>query len=1759
MRARRPGSARPSLLALLAGAAALVLAAVADAARADWEGDHGRERHPQAAARELAANGTVLCEGGGIDWPPANERNETILDDSYAAKYASTIRCDGSLVLAPAARLCCSSCPRTSGASSSVGCKLSLHVAEELVLLNSSSIISGTLEIFSGVINITEGACLDVTGASPSFIKTTTHSGGSFGGLGASCNGPLSTSASYDFDQYFQPASYGSSGAGSSIGLFDGALGGGIIFISTTSLYVGGTIRSDGATSSKTGGGSGGSINIIADSVVCMPPADGATSIAGPWISVDGGAGSGVGNGGGGGGRLAISAADFSSCEDFLSAVGGSSESCSEGGEQAAYGGVGTIFLESNGATTLYISGSASFSMDTGPTYSETPIESTVSSLTQLLIANGAQAVFDGTSLELECNLVIRSGAQLRQLPQEHNDADTFTMVTVNSLQLHSGKLDLCNLRLIMSLGGSQVDTGECVLEEQSTIMTGEASSCSSSTSTYSPMIDQMNCRTLKMSSSKIVTSNNLVLTGREFAGVTSLTLTGGETQGSKITCGALVALYDAMSIAEGSTIEATSDIELGCGDKPVEPLLSPDLCPSRVGPSSTGSVNASLVDSTEEVRPALSSPKVAYFGNFTIQLSARDSVSINGYVLGSVVRILTPALEVLGEISTDGRGCSGGKLPGPGSGASTQDGGSGGGGYGGQGGNGTVNGTVVDAEGGAPYGDVEQPCYLGSAGGDACDPSLPSSCIQGASGGGIIVLGDLQCRIEQLSLNGSALLSSRGADKEDVRDILHDYSTAARVEGDENVYGAGGGSGGTILAYLVSLAAEPSSSFSVAGGCGSSPGGGGGGGGRIFFDWGATGSFAASFDGTLKVDGGLGGDGGGDGDLGLVRASACPPGRAGIWCKACRNGTYSNKDTDSQCISCHNPDKPQNAYYDKIGEMHGNCSYVCVDPDDVLPHCVTPSGESSEGWTDNSIPILCGVITAFVLVSLCVCLFVHSQLRRTNEWFVGSGYTTIHDDAVIASRRNYQHRSFYPNEYGAYHQRRGSDSLWPLPFRGLASIMTSSRWEDEDRANLSLHHHEESRPYLESLQEAVNLHETESRESISTFCYRLQFFGHNSWHSQWHLNIQVSPGFLDCVYEDKLAVFAACINELCMFVWWESALFYVMLPLAYPVCLLWRNWRRRAVVGRVVSFLNNYDHEFIRSVRARALGDALRFRCSVDLMTACLDVHLDKEMLNENHVSSNLHGSNPGPTASTTAGTAHSLASDNWSRLKYDRSRSLSPGEVTSATLHTATPITATNSMARKDLGSSPYERSAVSGEGNYLQATTKVPSPEASPTERYGLEPFTFLLSGDGSFLTPYMLNCADDTLACVASQHLTDELLIYRLARGLNRRLARVRASSMPYSLQPAVQWLGRFSSEELAPVGYCCQLGFFVKSWGSQSTPNLAIVLGPAAAFLDVEVVTTTAGLRGQVPANSMFSLWSTERGWVDEGSEHESHHPHQRHQAGPFGHSRLDTWGWRSVMSGGISVNTGHSSVHNERSDHTSEGSFRGARTPNEPTTPPRDSPRAVFARDEFVFPSYDSLRRETGATVAAHADGHADGSTQRKLSTTSSRGRPCQFRAIQTSNGRMLLVEESSLYGWEGFALSPSSWAAKSLSLLLLLWLPIYSRCSVMLRSAVLMGCILLLSFLADSALTTLALIHLINSEPSAAVLAALFPFPAMLTAPACVGALLFYRRLPLVFGRLTMLWNYAAAAPAFVMLVLGILPFVLRWALRRCWRGHLW
>ena len=157
------------------------------------------------------------------------------------------------------------------------------------------------------------------------------------------------------------------------------------------------------------------------------------------------------------------------------------------------------------------------------------------------------------------------------------------------------------------------------------------------------------------------------------------------------------MAIYQSISIAEGSSIEATADLQLGCGHEPIAPILSSELCPERVGPPAQTPQNFT----SDSPMASGEVPKSdEYFQNFTMQLSASVDVAIDGYVLGSIVRILTPILVLNGKISTDGRGCAGGQdNDGPGSGGSTTLASAGGGGYGGVGGNGTVNGTAYGAE----------------------------------------------------------------------------------------------------------------------------------------------------------------------------------------------------------------------------------------------------------------------------------------------------------------------------------------------------------------------------------------------------------------------------------------------------------------------------------------------------------------------------------------------------------------------------------------------------------------------------------------------------------------------------------------------------------------------------------------------------------------------------------------------------------------------------------------------------------------------------------------------------------------------------------------------------------------------------------------------------------------------------------------------------------------------------------------------------
>ena len=89
-----------------------------------------------------------------------------------------------------------------------------------------------------------------------------------------------------------------------------------------------------------------------------------------------------------------------------------------------------------------------------------------------------------------------------------------------------------------------------------------------------------------------------------------------------------------------------------------------------------------------------------------------------------------------------------------------------------------------------------------------------------------LLVMGSNQWPLLRLDIRGS------------VRSDGESCRKAATNSNGSLIGGLGGGSGGTILLFLQSLALYLNSSLSVVGGHGGPLGGGGGGGGRIHFHW---------------------------------------------------------------------------------------------------------------------------------------------------------------------------------------------------------------------------------------------------------------------------------------------------------------------------------------------------------------------------------------------------------------------------------------------------------------------------------------------------------------------------------------------------------------------------------------------------------------------------------------------------------------------------------------------------------------------------------------------------------------------------------------------------------------------------------------------------------------------------------------------------------------------------------------------------------
>ncbi|BFG18494.1 hypothetical protein CerSpe_047680 [Prunus speciosa] len=522
---------------------------------------------------------------------------------------------------------------------------------------------------------------------------------------------------------------------------------------------------------------------------------------------------------------------------------------------------------------------------------------------------------------------------------------------------------------------------------------------------------------------------------------------------------------------------------------------------------------------------------------SFTLQICRVEDIIIEGLVKGSVVhfhRARTIAIPSSGAISASGMGCTGGI----GSGNILSNGSGSGGGHGGKGGFACYNGSCV--EGGISYGNEELPCELGSGSGK--DISAGST-----AGGGIIVMGSSEHPLSSLSVEGSMTADGESFERTTLKEK---FPLVDSLSG-----GPGGGSGGTILLFLRTLALGESAILSSVGGYSSSIGGGGGGGGRIHFHWSdiPTGDVyqpIASVEGSILSGGGVGRDQGGAGEDGTVTGKDCPKGLYGNFCEECPAGTYKNVIGSDRALCHHCPanELPLRAIYISVrgGVAEAPCPFECISDRYHMPHCYTALEELI--YTFGG-PWLFGLLLIGLLILLALVLSV-ARMK-----FVGV------------------------------------DELpGPAPTQHGSQI-------------------DHSFPFLESLNEVL---ETNRAEESQSHVHRMYFMGPNTFGKPWHLPHTPPEQVKEIVYEGPFNTFVDEINSIATYQWWEGAMYSILSVLAYPLAWSWQHWRRRLKLQRLREFVRSeYDHACLRSCRSRALYEGIKVAATSDLMLAYVDFFL--------------------------------------------------------------------------------------------------------------------------------------------------------------------------------------------------------------------------------------------------------------------------------------------------------------------------------------------------------------------------------------------------------------------------------------------------------------------------------------------------------------------------------------------------------------------
>ncbi|KAH0907506.1 hypothetical protein HID58_039333 [Brassica napus] len=557
------------------------------------------------------------------------------------------------------------------------GCSIAINVSGNFSLGAASTIVAGTFELSAGNASFAGGSAVNTTGLAGSPPSQTSGTpqgidgaGGGHGGRGACCLTDTRKlpedvwgGDAYSWSTLSKPWSYGSKGGSTSREIDYGGGGGGRVKMNITQfLDVNGSLLAEGGYGgAKGGGGSGGSIFIIAYKIyhlmLCFYHKC-RTGIG--KISACGGSG----YGGGGGGRVSVDI--FSRHDDPKIFVhGGYSIGCPDNS-----GAAGTLYDAV--PRSLFVS-NYNLTTDTYTLLLEFPFQPR---WTNIYIQDKARATCPllWSRVQVQGQISLLCGGVL-SFGLSHYGTSVFELLAEELLMSDS---------IIKVYGALSMSVKMFLMWNSELHIDGGGGDTAVSTST----LEASNLFVLRESS--VIRSNaNLFVHGQ---GLLNLTGPGDSIEAQRLVLSLFYRIYVGPgSILRGPLQNASRDAvtpKLYCDrqDCPYELLNPPEDC----------NVNSSL--------------------SFTLQICRVEDIIVEGFIRGSVVhfhRAKTVTLESSGEISASGMGCRGGvgegKLLGNGIGS--------GGGHGGKGGRVCYNSSCV--EGGITYGDADLPCELGSGSGD--------------------------------------------------------------------------------------------------------------------------------------------------------------------------------------------------------------------------------------------------------------------------------------------------------------------------------------------------------------------------------------------------------------------------------------------------------------------------------------------------------------------------------------------------------------------------------------------------------------------------------------------------------------------------------------------------------------------------------------------------------------------------------------------------------------------------------------------------------------------------------------------------------------------------------------------------------------------------------------------------------------------------------------------------------------------------------